>query len=523
MQGRLRALTPLPSLRGALWGTLSFRSAVAATAVVIAGCGGGAAGGEADPATAVPPDAVVYAEAVVRPEGSQHEEALEAAGKVLLTEDPEAEIRKRLGEAFADVEFDYARDVEPWLGERMGFWLRPTAERDDFGTLVLTATDTELALESLEGMLTRNGEAFTERSYRDGQYLQQDDSGLASGVVGDFVVIGPEAAFKRAADAAEGDSLAEADRYSDAVDELDDERLAHLWLDLRGLFALARERDPELDRLSALVPLDDMPPLTASFSADGDALTVESQLRGIDRGGFGPLLSGGTPLVQELPGDAWLAGGSADVGEALRETVDGLAGAIGGLALRREVRQRTGLDLDRDLLDWIGHVGFFVRGTTPEAIEGALVIQPTDEERAADAFGRIAGAIQVATRVRARPVDVAGADQAFAIPRARSEQPLVLARGSGLVVAASSRAAAEAALGSDDRLGDSDVYERAQELVGMEPGLLVSMPGLLEVAGHDADPDFERARPYLEQFTVLAAGMTADGDKATGRFAAGLK
>ena len=41
---------------------------------------------------------------------------------------------------------------------------------------------------------------------------------MASGIVGDFVAIGPEAAYKRTVDALEGDSLAEADRYLDAVD-----------------------------------------------------------------------------------------------------------------------------------------------------------------------------------------------------------------------------------------------------------------------------------------------------------------
>jgi Protein of unknown function (DUF3352) len=513
VQGRLRVLRGRPSLGGALWRTLSFRSAVAALAVVVAGCGGGAAGGDIDPATAVPTDALVYVEALVRPEGSQREEALEAAGKVLATDDPEGEIRRRLE---AELELDYERDVEPWLGERVAFWMR-----EGSGALLLAATDTEEARAWLEDKSERGSGRVTERSYRDRDYVVHDH-GMTWGIVDDFVVIGTEPALKRTIDAAEGDSLAEADRYTDGVDELEDERLAHLWLDTPGLVELAREHDPELDQLSALVPFDEMPPVVASFSADGEALRVESKVRGLDRAGLGPLLGGGsTPLVQDLPGDAWVAGGTADAGETLRRTIDEFAGPIGGLALRREVRRRTGLDLDRDLLDWVGHVGFFVRGTTPETVDGGLVIQPTDEERAADAFPRLVGAIQVATGVRARPVDVAGADQAFEL--ALHPRQLVLARASGLVVVTRGRAAAEAALGSGDRLGDGDVYGAAEELVGMAPALLVSMPELIELAAADDDPDFERARPYLEQLTVIAAGMTTDDDTATGRLAAGLK
>jgi hypothetical protein len=487
---------------------------VAAIAVVVGGCGGGAAGGEADPATTAPADALVYVEAVVRPEGSQREEALEAAGKVLRTDDPEAEIRAGLEEEFDDL--DYERDVEPWLGERAGYWMGP---EDDSGVLVLAATDSEEARSSLEAALKRNGDRVAVRSHRDSEYLVDDD-GVAVGVVGDFAAVGPEAAFKRTIAAAEGDSLADTERYTDAVDELEDERLAHLWVDMPRLLEHARESDPVVRERLGLLPLEDMQPLTVSFTAGSERLAAEAKLRAND---FGPLLArGSTPLLQELPGDAWAAAGAADAGEALRDTIDGFAGALGGLAVRREVRRRTGLDLDRDLLDWIGHVGFFVRGTTP--LEGGLVIQPTDEDRAADAFGRLAGAIQAAARVRAEPVDVAGADQAFAISLPHSARPLVLARGSGLVVAASGRATAEAAMGSGDRLGDSDLYAQAEELVGMEPGLLVSVPELLELAAADApDPGFERARPYLEPFTVLAAGMTGDDDEATGRVAAGLK
>ena len=497
-------------------------AAVSALALFVAGCGGGGASSDGDPASAVPADAAVYLELVVRPEGSLRDDALAAAGKVLATDDPEGELQAHMALAFDDVEFDYDRDVAPWLGERAGFWLRPTPEQDDFGVLVLSATDTEEARTALEASLKRNGESFTERSHRGSDYLLADD--VAAGVVGDFVAIGPEAAYKRTVDAAEGDSLAETDEYADAVDDLEGERLAHFWVDTPALVELARESDPEFraqaDQLSTLVPLDDLPPITGSFAADGDGLRLEARVRA-ERQPFGPLLAGGsTPLIQELPGDSWAAMGAADVGKSLSETVDGLAGAIGGIAVRREVRRQTGLDLDRDLLDWVGHVAFFVRGTTPATLDGGVVIQPTDEERAAAALPRLVGAVQVARKVRAEPVDIAGADQAFEIPLPDAPRPLVLARGEGLVVATLGRQAAEAALGSGDRLGESDVYAEAEELVGMEPSLLISMPELLELMPA-SKPD--RSLERLEAFSVLAAGVVVDDGEAIGRLAAGLR
>ena len=334
-------------------------------------------------------------------------------------------------------------------------------------------------------------------------------------------MIGPEAAYKRTVDALEEDSLADTDEYADAVDALEDDRLAHFWVDTAGLIELGARQDPEaaaqLDQLSAIVSLDDLPPIVGSFRADGDALSVEVKVRG---SGGALVGAGSTPLLQELPGDTWAAFGAADVGESLRSTIDGFAGAFGGLAVRREVRNQTGLDLDRDLLDWIGHTGVFVRGTTPATLDGGVVIQPTDEDRAADAFGRIVGAVQVKTKTRAQPVDVAGADQAFALSGGRAlARPIVIARGSGLVVITAGRPAAEAALGSDDRLGDSELYSEAQELVGMEPSVLVGVPQLLELVD---DPELEEAGPYLEAYSVLAAGLV-DDDGLVARFAAGLK
>ena len=42
------------------------------------------------PAKAVPAGAALYFEGVVRPEGDQRDDVLDAAGKVLHTDDPEA-------------------------------------------------------------------------------------------------------------------------------------------------------------------------------------------------------------------------------------------------------------------------------------------------------------------------------------------------------------------------------------------------------------------------------------------------
>lgn len=489
------------------------RAAVLVALAFVAACGGGGSAGEGDPASLVPADALLYGEAVVRPEGDLREDALEALGKVLRTDDPSARLRELIGE-----EVDYERDVEPWLGERAGFWA--SSGEDDAGVAVIATTDADAAREAL----ARELEAETERSHGGVDYVVGSD-GSAVAVVDDFALVGREADLKRSIDASEGDSLAESDAFSDAIEGLEDGRLATFWMDTGGLVAQAARSDPELERLRALVPLDEFPPVAGGFAANGERLAVELAAR--DDRDIASILDGGTPLLQELPGDSWAAFGIADVGPSVQDAIDRYGGAIGAVAIRGQVRRETGLDLDRDLLDWIGHAAVFVRGTTPNGIDGGLVVQPTDEDKATDAFGRLVGAIQqINGPSPARPVDVAGADQAFAFRDPDAPRPIIFARGSGLVVLTYGEAAAEAALGSDDRLGDTDAYEEGEELVGMEPTLLLSLPAVLELAdaaGADGDPDYAAMKPYLEAFSVFAVGVNADEDEFVARLGAGLR
>jgi Protein of unknown function (DUF3352) len=493
-----------------LWGVL-IRAAALVAVLLVAGCGGAGAGGEGDPATVVPADAQFYAEAIVRPEGGLRDDALDAAGKVLVTDDPEAQIRRIMEDVMAvrGEEIDYERDIAPWLGERTAVWTQPSARAYEPVVVLLAATDTDAARESLEAMLARGGHEVTERSYRDTDYLV-DPNEVAAGVVGDFVAIGPEALYKRTVDAAEGDSLADADEYADAVEALPDERLALFWTDTSGLLDMAAREDPLLGQLRSLASGGELPQIAGAFMANGDRLELEMQA-----GEMLPAQS--TPLLQELPGDSWAAFGAGDVGTTLRDAINRFGGALGGVAIRGQLRSELGLDLDRDLLDWIGHTAFFVRGTTPGTVDGGLVIQPTDDRRASDALGRIVGAIQRARGSVARPVQIEGAEQAFAIDDKSSPRPIVLARGSERVVVTSGDAAAEAALGFDDRLGDTDLYAEAMELVGTEPSVLVSVPQMLELKGDELGSTEDRR--FLEAYTVLAVGIAEN----TARVAAGLR
>ena len=72
-----------------------------------------------------------------------------------------------------------------------------------------------------------------------------------------------------------------------------------------------------------------------SFAANGDRLALDvRRLEGDSLKDLGPLAAGwgggSTPLMKELPGDAWAAFGTPKYGAALKQTLDAFAGMLGG-------------------------------------------------------------------------------------------------------------------------------------------------------------------------------------------------
>jgi hypothetical protein len=512
--------------------------AVSLGLLTLAGCGGQAASGGGDPASAVPADAAMYFDATLRPQGSQREDALAAAGKVLATDDPEARIEQLVQDALSQsdgLKLDYARDVEPWLGAKAGFWLAPTRTGEEArGAAVLATTDADAARSALDRAVKGSGQTFTQRSYKGVDYEVNQEGGAAA-VADDFVVLGSEAELKRTLETLDGGkALGSADGYKAAVEPLDADRLGTVYFDLKVLFEAAASQDPaasaQFQQLSRLVPLGSLRPAAAALTAKGDRLAIDAAFRGgkAYRDRLGPVASAGaTPLLRELPGDAWFAFGGPKFGASMRNAYQGFAGALGGAAIEQQLQSQLGLDLEQDVFSWIGDVAFFARGTSKDSIDGAAVISVTDEARAKEAFGKLVGVAQSRGRVSARPVSVPGAETAFAFAAPDAPKPIVAARGKGKVVIAYGEAAAADALEPAQKLGDSAAHGAAKEQLGdgHEPAFLVAMPQVVSLIGSAATDkaEFARAKPYLDAFSVIAAGGKLDGDTARSRFVAGLK
>jgi len=496
----------------------------AVVALTAAACGESGSGGDDGPASLVPASASVYAEAEIRPEGELRDDALAAAGKILRTDDAAGKLRELIDKGLADDGLTWERDFAPWLGEDAGVWAgNLQAPKPSFALIVATkdADAAKAALAKFEK--TSDDGPYTGRSYEGIDY-RVDAEGMAVGMIDDFVVGGTEDAFKRTADARDGEQLVDSDRYEKVVGELDEDRLGHVYVDGRGLFDVALRDDPDaarnLDRIKSILPFDKVGPTAFSFQADADGLLAEGLTIGLPDGPLREIARltsfGGTELLGELPGESWGAWAVPKLGESAQSLFNAFAGAFGGAAVATQVKQATGLDLEQDVFSWIGDVGVFVRGTDMASLDGALVISATDEDRAATAFGKIVGLIGKESGTPPRPVKLDGADAAFSIATPDADKDVVLARGAGRVVAAYGEEAASAALDPDAKLGDADNFGAANKVLGdVEPTFLLSIPDAIKLAdaAGGTDAEFDKARPYLEAFGVVAGGGKSDGDR----------
>lgn len=486
------------------------------TALFVAGCGSssGGSGADADPAQAIPASSIFYVEGVVRPEGEQKDNA-------------EALIRRFLGDrTIADLVNDaakeggdgqtYEKDVKPWLGRRIGIGVTSLGADQPGFVGAIAVSDTDKA----KAFVQRNSKGNPSKTYKDTTYYR--DGGTFAGLAGDFLVLADEEAqLKRAIDAVDGDkALGDSERYQKAIEDLPDERLGAAYADLRGfgkLIAAAPDSDAAVGAIFNKL-FADADPVSAALTAKPNSATIESRIpKSFTKrlGALGLFGSGAsTPLVREVPEDSVAVLGSPDVGPSLKGALDTFAGAFGSAGITGSLEKQTGINLERDVFSWIGDVAIFVRGGSVAELNGAAVIEVTDDAAAKAAVPRlVAAAKRGGAPVQA--ASVAGADQAYEVPIGDARGPVVLAQGADRVVVAFGEQAAADGLNASSTIADSGLYDRAKASVdGIDPSTILNMPSILALVEQAVgdDPDYARAKPYLDKLDLIASGAEEDGD-----------
>jgi len=525
---------------------LAASGAALALAPAFAGCGGGGEEESVDigPAAVVPGNAPAYFDVSVRPEGDARDGAEAAAGKILGSDDPGSTLISLIEQAAAedDAEFNWDEDVAPWLGEKVGFFPTSLAGESEVALLAET-TDTDKALEFVRSQEDLSG---PEREFN-GTSFQIDSSGDAIGIVEDFLVSATPKGFKQVVGAAEENSLGDSDQFKDSIGDLPDERLATLYAVPRDfLEAIPEEElDPEGRNifLKAIGESADTPVL-GDLTASAEDLELE-----LSAGG-GTVETEQSSLLSQLPGEAWLALGLGDIGGAVQNGLDSVESAevkgLSGEQLRSQLDEATGLDLDQ-VAQALGSGAIFVQGTSTLDLRGALIVQSNDEAVSAELLDSLESLItaQAGTsgvRVTSLSSETSpsssetttdsseSTQSGFQVESRDLPQPIQVIQEENRIVAGYGSGIVGEIINSSGKtsgLTGTPGFKAAEEAVGaLGVDAFLSFNPVIELAenlGMEDDPDFRRAKQYLNALDFLAVGSGNEGDRALLRLVVGLK
>ncbi len=484
-------------------------------ALVAVGCGkkDQAASGASE---LVPAGSVMYGEATLKPEGDQ-KEAIDAIlakfpGGGRAGDKLKDLIEKGMRESDAPVSFK--EDIEPWLGDEAAFFvanLSPAENAQSAAGLIATEDEdrARAALEkSAEGKLTKS-------TYKDVEVLT-DESNEAGAVFDGFLVLGTEAGVKAAIDTSNGGKkLSEDESYGNALDDAADDRLGFFYMNSPELLRSLRETGAPLpDSFGKFFE----EPLVATLDADMDGVTFEGTVpEEIGRASF---FGQASDLVEELPGDSWLGMAQTDFGKLIDFYVDAFAGVVGGRnAIEQQFKAVSGLDLEQDVIDWMGDFGVFVRGTSVSDLDGALIIETKDEaasERFIAAIGRLAKSQADNPGDQIGPLTAPAGGKGITLTSRSFQKPIHAFVKDGKVVFAYGDAAASDAVNPADKLGDTADYTAASDSLGDYDisFFLLAQPilDLVDSTHAATDADWQKAKPYLEPLNALVGGTSGDGD-----------
>jgi hypothetical protein len=501
--------------------------ALIATLALAAGCGNDDS--SSSPSSLVPARALVYAEATLQPEGDQKAAVESLIEKFPGEGDAGERIQRLMEDAFADSGLSYTKDVEPWLGDEAAFFvsaLNPSG--DDATAAALVATDDEGKTEDAIEKAAKQDDG-RKATYEGHDYYTFTDDDTAAGIVDGWFVIGNEAGFKAAVDASNGDSLDGDERYEEALDDaVAEERLGFLYVNSPVLL-------DELRKSGAGVALGQLEqffrdPLLATVDADSNGVRLEATVPESLARAF-PVVAEGSGLAGELPADSWLAIAQPDLGKTVDQTLDLFADQVGGRdTIAQQLKQATGLDLDEDVISWMGDWALFVRGTTVQELGGALVIETSDEAASARTIDAIVRLVRrgVDDDVRIGSLTVPGGGEGATLRSRDVPEPIHLFQRDGKVVLAYGDSAAEDALDPPEKLADSSAYAEAERALGGDYALsfyLAVDPILELVDSTDAgsDPGWQEARSYLEPLGALVGGATKDGGELRSAIGVSIK
>lgn len=328
-------------------------------------------GGGPQPAEAVPANAMAYVRLDLDPSASQKLDAMSLLHKWPEFEEATgiADDDVDLRELFVDevissdeCDVEYADDIEPWIGDRLGFAL--VAGETPTPMLAVQVSDEDKAKEgarkladcagSLGMSTTVQGSASLTESGSSGSVDDSEESsGFGVAFSGEYMLVAPtqKAADDLAEDAAD-EPLAADEQFRDDMDAIGDPGIASAWFDGESFIEAAKQMGMPTEQLGAI---EDQAVGTGAMAlrAGDDYLELVSATSS-EAGSTGAKAD-----VGGLPESTLFAASVSDGKAMVEKTWAQFESSIGAMGpdlryMLRDFEQETGLSLPDDLATLFG-------------------------------------------------------------------------------------------------------------------------------------------------------------------------
>lgn len=503
--------------------------AVVALSLVAGGCSGREQGtGDADPARIAPANSIAYVVADLQPPGEQGAAAQQILSRLPGVPDPDELLLEEIGNSLEPVNPKrlLAELRAPGvLGRRAALTVTGALDGEPQAAIILATSDRERVAAALAALRQRLGSVPADiravpRVYNGVTYFRSP--GQAVGLVGSFLVVGDEPAFKAVVDASQGSGLTAHPPYASTLAStqgaivagyLDPERLSTL-LDT----AVPGPR-PDVVAARAAASQAGGGPVTFTVRARGPSQAVVEVVTRVSRSPDGP--NPPTGLVPALPADSWLAVGVPQIGASLRRGRAGMtpAEAASLEMFRADLRRRTGLDLFADIAPNVQDGAYYWRGASEATLRIGAVFRTISPVAARRLLAKARPAIARSARrdgLQVQAVTVAGASGFRVTGRNVPAGVYAVSRGS-TVVLAQGEANTRAALSPTRRLSSSPDFQAAEASVGREPLFYLAFAPLTRALATGGESEDREIARYLGILRVLAVSTDVAGGTETTR------
>lgn len=507
----------------------------AIVALLIAGCGSSSDSSSdgSELANLASPGSLVFAEGQLQPKGElkQNVDSVakaftggEGLGQFVISE-LESSARAE-GESL-----DFAKEVEPWLGERGAVAFEHLDAGELSEPLIAIQTTNSTSAQAFIDKRTKQGEdPSKDVSYEGVEFKVGGPEDNAVGLIDETVVLAQsEKEFKAAVDASKGDSLGGEDRFQNTIANASNGSFADIYVDIGGILEQSEDGETKDQAKGVLRATGiDSEEATAVASVIPQSNQIVVDLSSALNGQEAPA-GDASKLLGSLPAKSFAAVSAADFSKQLQEAIDNLdeEGVPPDLKpgeLKSSLEQ-AGVDLDK-IAGSLEEAAVFAEGESRSSLDGALVVTSKSSE-AADAVASL-GTLLRAARVPGITA-VSGKASGFSISSSNlGGKPIVVVAKDDRIAVGYSLAPALAILngGSGATLSSTPGYKSAVSALGKTPiSAYVDGPAALHLAEAivpRSKTDFWNAVPYLKKITYIGIGRGANDEVATAKLIAGI-